>query len=202
MVSFRRPARRCDMAKVAHGEQPVLKVIRRKSEENPNAPSSVESVEIFRFGEFRFSPHERRLTRGTEEVALVPKAQDMLYLFLEHPGELLSKEFLLEALWPDSFVEEGVLSVYVSILRKALGDTTASSRHIETVPKSGYRFTAPVSCEIPIPPASPVPTASAARVKRLSKVAIVAIIVLAVISGALLLSRVLRQAQAFTRYAL
>lgn len=118
------------MAKVAAREQQVPKVIRRKSEENLNASISVELPEIFRFGEFCFSLRERRLTRGTKEIALAPKAQDMLYLFLEHPGQLLSKEFLLQKLWPDSFVEEGALTVYVSILRKALGDATARCRYI------------------------------------------------------------------------
>ena len=187
------------MAKLAPREQQVLKVIRRKSEENPNASISVESLGIYRFGEFCFSLGERRLTRGTEEVGLVPKAQDMLYLFLEHPGQLLSKQFLLQELWPDSFVEEGVLSVYVSILRKALGDTTGTCHYIETVPKSGYRFIAQVSCEIPIGPASTLPPPSAMKVKRL---AMVAIIVLAIISGAFQFIRVRRQPQSFTYYAL
>src|SRR5215472_14902599 len=187
------------MAKVANREQHVLKAIRRKPEENPNASISVESLEVFRFGEFCFSLRERRLTRGTEEIALAPKAQDMLDLFLEHPSQLLSKEFLLQKLWPDSFVEEGALSVYVSILRKALGDTTATCRYIETVPKSGYRFIVQVSRETLAPPAATLPPPSAVRVKRLVTVAIIA---LAVISGAFLLSRVRRQSQVFTYYAL
>ena len=190
------------MAKVAGREQQVPKLIRRKSEENLNASISVNLPEIFRFGEFCFTLRERRLTRGTKEVALAPKAQDLLYLFVEHPGQLLSKEFLLQKLWPDSFVEEGALSVYVSILRKALGDTTATCRYIETVPKSGYRFIAQVSSEIATAPASTLAPPSAAKVGRFVKVAIVAMIVSAVISGALWLSRWRRQSQVFTYYAL
>jgi Tol biopolymer transport system component/DNA-binding winged helix-turn-helix (wHTH) protein len=159
----------------------------------------VESLEIYRFGEFRFSLDERRLTRGPEEVALVPKAQDMLYLFLEHPGQLLSKQFLLQELWPDSFVEEGVLSVYVSILRKALGDTTGTCRYIETVPKSGYRFIAQVSCEIAPAPPPTLPPPSPVRGSRL---VMIAILVLAVISFAFLWGRMRRQSQVFTYYDL
>jgi Tol biopolymer transport system component/DNA-binding winged helix-turn-helix (wHTH) protein len=187
------------MAKVSGGEQEVLKVTRKKSKENPNASVSVESLEIYRFGEFCFSPGERRLTRGTEEIALAPKAQDMLRLFLQHPGQLLSKEFLLQELWPDSFVEEGVLSVYVSILRKALGDTTAICRYIETVPKGGYRFITQVSREIAISPASTPSPPSAVRVKRFVMAAIIG---LAVLSVAILWIRVRRQSQVFTHYAL
>jgi Tol biopolymer transport system component/DNA-binding winged helix-turn-helix (wHTH) protein len=187
------------MAKVANREQHVLKAIRKKPEENLNASSSEESLEIFRFGEFCFSLRERRLTRGTQELALVPKAQHMLYLFLEHPGQLLSKELLLQKLWPDSFVEEGALSVYVSILRKALGDTTAPCRYIETVPKSGYRLIVLVSRETLAPPASTLRPPSAVRVKRLLTLAI---IMLAVISGAFLLNRGRRQSRVFTYYAL
>jgi Tol biopolymer transport system component/DNA-binding winged helix-turn-helix (wHTH) protein len=187
------------MAKIANREPQVLKVIQRTSKENPNASISVESREVFRFGEFCFSLCERRLARGTEEIALAPKAQDMLYLFLEHPGQLLSKEFLLHKLWPDSFVEEAALSVYVSILRKALGDTTAACRYIETVPKSGYRFIVQVSRETLAPPASALPPPSAVGVKRLVTVAS---IVLAVFSGAFFLSHVRRQPQVFTYYAL
>ena len=120
----------CDVAKVASREQQVPKDIRRKSKENLNGSISAEPLQVLRFAEFSFSLRERCLTRGAEEIALVPKAQEMLYLFLEHPGQLLRKEFLLLKLWPESLVEEGTLTVYVSILRKALGDATARCSYV------------------------------------------------------------------------
>ena len=95
---------------------------------------------MFQFGEFRLDVRERRFTRGNSQIPLPPKAFDLLALFVAHSGELLTKEMLLRELWPDSFVEEGVLSVYVSALRKALGDTAGTSKLIETLPKKGYRF--------------------------------------------------------------
>jgi len=84
---------------------------------------------MFQFGEFRLDVRERRFTRGSSEVPLPPKAFDLLALFVAHSGELLTKEVLLRELWPQTFVEEGVLSVYVSALRKALGDTAGTSKY-------------------------------------------------------------------------
>jgi Tol biopolymer transport system component/DNA-binding winged helix-turn-helix (wHTH) protein len=95
---------------------------------------------MFQFGDFRLDVREHRFTRGSAEIPLPPKAFDLLALFVAHPGELLTKEVLLRELWPNSFVEEGALSVYVSALRKALGDTAGTSKLIETLPKKGYRF--------------------------------------------------------------
>lgn len=112
---------------------------------------------MFQFGEFRLDVRERRFTRGSSEIPLAPKAFDLLALFVTHSGELLTKEVLLRELWPDTFVEEGVLSVYVSALRKALGDTAGTSKLIETLPKKGYRFIASVmETRAPAPPRSRV----------------------------------------------
>lgn len=100
---------------------------------------------LFEFGPFRLEASERRLWRdGTELVQLPPKVFDLLVLLVENRGRLLDKTFLLEALWPGTFVEEANLSVNVSLLRKALGDG-AGGTYIETVPKRGYRFVANVT---------------------------------------------------------
>ena len=100
--------------------------------------------EIFYFGEFTLETEERRLRRGTETLRLAPKAFDVLVALVEHSGHVVSKDELLARVWSDSFVEEGILTVHVSALRKALGDEKRPSRYIETVSRSGYRFVAPV----------------------------------------------------------
>jgi len=100
---------------------------------------------LFEFGPFRLEAAERRLWRdGAEPVQLPPKVFDLLVLLVENRGRLLDKSFLLESLWPGTFVEEANLSVNVSLLRKALGDG-AGETYIETVPKRGYRFVASVT---------------------------------------------------------
>src|SRR5215470_14365777 len=100
---------------------------------------------LFEFGPFRLEAAERRLWRdGAEPVQLPPKVFDLLVLLVENRGRLLEKSFLLESLWPGTFVEEANLSVNVSLLRKALGEG-AGETYIETVPKRGYRFVANVT---------------------------------------------------------
>ena len=93
---------------------------------------------------------ERELLRDGRPVPLTPKAFDLLAALLERPGQLISKEELLQKVWPDTFVEESNLAYNVFALRKALGDTAENSQFIETVPKNGYRFTAAVA---PVRPA-------------------------------------------------
>lgn len=100
--------------------------------------------EVFHFGEFTLDVQERRLQRSADAVRLPPKAFDVLVALLRHPGRLVLKDELLARVWPDSFVEEGILTVHVSALRRTLGDETRPSRYIETVARSGYRFVAPV----------------------------------------------------------
>ena len=105
---------------------------------------------IFTFGDFRLDVGEARLTHRGRVIALAPKAFSMLVLLVEHAGELIQKEDILRVLWPDSFVEEANLTVHISALRKALA-TEDNEQFIETVPKRGYRFSAPVSTIEPIP---------------------------------------------------
>ena len=89
----------------------------------------------YEFGEFLLEPSQRRLTRRGEAVALPPKAYDVLLALVKRRGELVTKRELLDAVWPSTFVEEGILAVHVSGLRRALGEGA-----IETVARSGYRF--------------------------------------------------------------
>jgi len=99
----------------------------------------------YEFGEFVIDVLEGGLWRQGEPVPLTPKAFDVLAALVEHPGRLVSKDELLQKVWPDTFVEESNLAYHVFALRKALGDTASGGRYIETVPKRGYRFTARVT---------------------------------------------------------
>jgi DNA-binding winged helix-turn-helix (wHTH) protein/tetratricopeptide (TPR) repeat protein len=100
--------------------------------------------ETYLFGGFVLEVGERRLSAGGAPIVLAPKAFDVLVALVRRAGRLIGKQELLETLWAGSFVDEGILSVHVSALRKALGDTRRPPRYIETVSRSGYRFIAPV----------------------------------------------------------
>src|SRR5688500_17831488 len=95
---------------------------------------------FFEFGPYTLDPSEHRLLREGQPVPLPPKAFDTLVALVGHHGHVVTKQELMDVVWPGSFVEEANLTVAVSTLRKALGD----ARMIETVPRRGYRFAADV----------------------------------------------------------
>src|SRR5438876_12096964 len=99
---------------------------------------------FYEFGVFRLDPAEHLLMRGQAPVQLPPKAFETLLLLVESSGHVLQKNELMEALWPDSFVEESNLTQNIFILRKALGGEQGEQHYIKTVPRIGYRFIAPV----------------------------------------------------------
>ena len=96
--------------------------------------------DTYSFGEFTLDTRERQLLAAGRAVAVPPKAFDVLALLVSRAGRLVSKQDLLDAVWPGSNVEEGILAVHVSNLRKALGDAGPDHRFIETVARTGYRF--------------------------------------------------------------
>jgi TolB-like protein/Tfp pilus assembly protein PilF len=98
---------------------------------------------FYEFGPFRVERRERLLRRGEEVIALPPKAAALLVVLAERRGEAVDKDELLRLVWPGTFVEEGSLAQNVSLLRKVLHDSQGSP-YIETVPRRGYRFVAPV----------------------------------------------------------
>jgi len=102
------------------------------------------SSEVFHFDEFTLDVRERRLLRGAEVVRVSPKAYDVLVALVQQRGRLVTKDELLKRIWPESFVEEGGLTVHMSALRKALGEDAHRPIYIETVAGSGYRFIAAV----------------------------------------------------------
>ena len=101
--------------------------------------------ERYSFGDVTLDVTEHQIRRGGHDVPLSPKAWDVLVHLVRHAGHLVSKQELLDAVWPSAFVEEGIVAVHVSGLRKALGEQRDSMKYIETVAKSGYRFVAPLA---------------------------------------------------------
>lgn len=99
----------------------------------------------YAFGDFMLERSQHRVThRDGTPLNLTPRVFSALLLLVENPGELLTKDVLMRALWPGLVVEENNLSQVVSNLRRALGDDTQGSRYIQTVPRQGFRFVATV----------------------------------------------------------
>jgi class 3 adenylate cyclase/predicted ATPase len=96
------------------------------------------------FADFRLDADNACLWRGTQPIALTPKAFDVLHYFVTHPDRLVTKDTLLDAVWPETAVSEAVVRIAIGELRRALGDTVQTPRFIATVPRRGYRFVAPV----------------------------------------------------------
>ena len=107
--------------------------------------NSLKSRGVYEFGPFRLDVKERRLLRGERGVPLTGKAFETLCFLVGRHGSLVPKEELLNALWPETNVEENNIDRNISTLRKALGEKSASPRYIETVPRVGYRFVAGVT---------------------------------------------------------
>ena len=97
----------------------------------------------YNFGRFKLNPSERTLFDGAKNVPLAPKVFDTLLLLVDNQGKILAKERMLKEIWEDSFVEENNLAQNISLIRKLLGESE-KFKFIETVPKFGYRFVAPV----------------------------------------------------------
>ena len=113
---------------------------------------------FYAFGPFRLDAAKRVLLREGDMVPLPPKAVDVLLVLVESAGQLVEKSELLARVWPDTFVEEGNLSVNIFTLRKALGgddDKDDEDEYIKTVPKRGYVFVAGVKEEPATVPHSP-----------------------------------------------
>lgn len=97
---------------------------------------------FYSFDVFRVDLVERLLFREDREIPLTPKVFDTLIVLLENSSHVLTKQELMQQVWPDSFVEENNLAQNISILRKALGE-----QYIQTVPKRGYRFVGDVKLQ-------------------------------------------------------
>jgi class 3 adenylate cyclase len=97
------------------------------------------------FESFRLDPLNACLWWGAEAVVLTPKTFDVLHYLVRHAGRLVTKDELLDAVWLETAVSDGVVRMAISALRKALDDTAQTPRFIATVPRRGYRFVAAVT---------------------------------------------------------
>lgn len=102
------------------------------------------SHRIYRFDDFELDALKRQLLRRGQPVTLQPKAFDLLLTLVENGRRLLTKDDLLNLVWPDQIVEESNLTVHMSALRKALGEHRGEHRFVVTEPGRGYRFVADV----------------------------------------------------------
>jgi DNA-binding winged helix-turn-helix (wHTH) protein len=100
--------------------------------------------EIYEFGDFRVDPAEQLLLHRGQPVALTPKVFETLIILLKSEGRLIDKDEFVRQLWPGVFVKDVALAKNISYLRRALGDGKNGVDLIQTVPKRGYRFGAPV----------------------------------------------------------
>jgi eukaryotic-like serine/threonine-protein kinase len=137
----------------------------------------------YRFGPFLLDVRERRLSRGTDAIPLRLKVFETLCVLVENAGRLVTKQELLETVWPDAAVEENNLNHNISVLRKALGEKATGQQYIETVPRVGYRFVAAVETaepgtDAPIP--APGVTQHASRAWRAGPVLVVVAMVVAI----------------------
>jgi serine/threonine protein kinase len=106
---------------------------------------SGQTKHFYAFGPFRLDSEKRVLVRDGAPVPLAPKVAETLLVLVESAGHLVDKDELMKRVWPDAFVEEGNLNKNIFVLRKLLGLWDGEREYIETVPKRGYRFVAPVN---------------------------------------------------------
>jgi DNA-binding winged helix-turn-helix (wHTH) protein/tetratricopeptide (TPR) repeat protein len=122
----------------------------------------------FLFGPFRLDLANESLWRERKEIRLHPKAFALLRFLVERAGQTVSKETLLQAVWPKVYVTDAVLSVYIAEIRKALGDDPKEPKFIETMHRRGYRFIAAIT-PVPQPASTETAAASEATLKPMSR---------------------------------
>ena len=107
------------------------------------------STSRYRFGPFDLDPLKEELCRNGARVKLQDLPYRLLLMLLERPGEIITREEVRQRLWPENtFVEfDNSLGVAVRKVRESLGDEADSPRYVETIPRRGYRFLAPVRTE-------------------------------------------------------
>lgn len=119
------------------------------------------------FHTFRLDAVNYCLWRGEERVPLAPKAFDVLRYLMEHADRLVTQEELLEALWPETYVNPEVVKKYVLGIRKVLGDQASKPAFVATFPRRGYQFIAPIHDDaVPAHPGSSADTAIRSMVGR------------------------------------
>jgi DNA-binding winged helix-turn-helix (wHTH) protein len=112
------------------------------------------------FPPFRLDPSNERLWDETHESSLRRKTFAVLRYLVEHPEKLVTREELMDAVWPGTVVGDDALTGCVRDLRKVLGDEARTPHYIETVHGRGYRFIAPVVAHAALVPSSELPVSS------------------------------------------
>jgi DNA-binding winged helix-turn-helix (wHTH) protein len=137
-----------------------------------------------RFGDFEADLQAGELRHEGQRLKLQEKPFQLLAVLLEQPGRVVTREELRQRLWPaDTFVDfEAGLNTAVRKLRQALDDSAESPRYVETLPKRGYRFVAPVVREEPTDAALAPALGHGGRGQR---AAVAAVVVLALAAGVL-----------------
>lgn len=159
---------------------------------------------LYRFNGFLLDTGERVLLRDGHAVPVPPKVLDVLIELVHHSGHIVEKEELLKRVWPETFVEESAIPQSIFTLRKLLGDTAEGHAYIETVPRRGYRFVAPVE-ELENEPAAPTKTpdepafVSPHNRFRFSRIAAVTLILILIVAGYFLWPRQTHLASAPSR---
>ncbi len=129
---------------------------------------------LYEFGSFQLDPVEHILLCDGKEISLTPKVFDTLAILVENHGHVVDKDSLMDSVWKDAFVDESNLVKNVSILRKVFSENDGNLQYIETFPKRGYRFVAPVK-EVKVGESSDtVPEPDLVQKKTKSKIAIIA----------------------------
>ncbi len=113
---------------------------------------------MLHFEPFRLDRHNEQLWRGQEPLRLTLKAFAVLRYLIEHAAQLVTKEDVINVVWPETYVSETALAGCIREIRQALGDDARTPRFIETVHRRGYRFIAPVITALPQPAIQPVAT--------------------------------------------
>src|SRR6516225_4595914 len=105
-----------------------------------SASQSPKLKEVYEFGPFRVDSEKEILQRDGKSIPLQPKTFQILLVLIRHNQEVVTKDDLMRAVWPDTFVEESNLSRNIFMLRKALGESPQDHCYIVTVPGRGYRL--------------------------------------------------------------
>src|SRR5882757_8728267 len=103
------------------------------------------------FHSFRLDTVNHCLWNGEDRVSLTPKAFDVLRYLVDHTNRLVTQDEILEALWPETYVNPEGIRKYILEIRKVLGDRPNQAQFIQTLPKRGYQFIAKVTDDRTVP---------------------------------------------------
>src|SRR5262245_18244760 len=115
----------------------------------------MQTARLLSFGPYRFDPHTGQLWRGKQEMKLTGKAAAVLRHLVERAGQVVTKEELFQALWPDTVVSDAGLTTCIQALRTALRDNSKRPRYLKTVHRRGFQFVGSLqssSCAEPLTP--------------------------------------------------